>query len=386
MKTILIFPLLLLCGTLFSQHILTGTVIEKDTQQPVKGISVVNPTTNLLVTTNDKGIFTITLPETKTRLKISGGGYETQEIDLSLPLPKQLSITLSSKIKDIEKVTISTGYQKLPKDRATGSFSTVSSELLSKQVTTSIIERLPALANGLMLDNATTDTPQLMVRGLSTLQGPKNPLIILDDFPYEGDLKNISPASIESITLLKDAAASSIWGARAANGVIVITSKKAGLKQQLKIDFTASATMSDKPDLDDIRQISSADFIEVEQELFARGYYDSDINSPTHSLLTPVVAILDQEKKGLITSTEAQHQLNLLKTVDVRNQYRKFMYQPSQKLQYALNIAEGGPKLAWLAGLGYDDNSGNLGEKYQRTNFRVQNTWNPSENSAWQTK
>lgn len=379
MKTILIFPLLLLCGTLFSQHILTGTVIEKDTQQPVKGISVINPTTNLLVTTNDKGIFTITLPETKTRLKISGGGYEPQEIDLSLPLPKQLSITLSSKIKDIEKVTISTGYQKLPKDRATGSFSTVSSELLSKQVTTSIIERLPALANGLMLDNATTDTPQLMVRGLSTLQGPKNPLIILDDFPYEGDLKNISPASIESITLLKDAAASSIWGARAANGVIVITSKKAGLKQHLKIDFTASATMSDKPDLDDIRQISSADFIEVEQELFARGYYDSDINSPTHSLLTPVVAILDQEKKGLITSTEAQHQLNLLKTVDVRDQYRKFMYQPSQKLQYALNIAEGGPKLAWLAGLGYDDNSGNLGEKYQRTNFRVQNTWNPSE-------
>lgn len=379
MKTILIFPLLLFYGALFSQHTLVGKIIEKDTQRPLNGIVVIIVSSKIRAMTNENGIFSISLPETKAKLKISGGGYETQEIDLSLPLPKQLSITLNSKIKDIEEIMVNTGYQKVPKDRSTGSFSTVSSELLSKQVTTSIIEKLPALANGIMLDNATTDTPQLMVRGLSTLQGPKNPLIILDDFPYEGDLKNINPASVESITLLKDAAASSIWGARAANGVIVITTKKAGLKQQSKVDFTANASVSDKPDLNYIRQISSADFVDVEKELFVRGYYNSDINSPGHSLITPVVTILDQEKKGMITSTETQYQLNLLKNIDVRDQYRKYMYQPSQKLQYALNVGEGGPKLAWIVGVGYDDNSGNLGEKYQRTNFRFQNTWKPFE-------
>lgn len=379
MKSILILSLVLFYGVSFAQHTFKGIIVEKDTQNPVKGITVTDQNTDTIVRTDSKGVFAITVQEASTRLRIAGVGYETQEINLSLPLIEQLTIILSPKIKDIEEVTVSTGYQKIPKERATGSFSTVSADLLSKLVTTNIIERLPALANGLMLDNATTDTPQLMVRGLSTLQGPKNPLIILDDFPYEGDLKNINPAIVESITLLKDAAASSIWGARAANGVVVITTKKAGLAQPLKVEFTANTSLSDKPDLNYIRQISSADFIDVEKELFARGYYNSDINSPSRSLVTPVVAILDREKKGLITSTEAQQQLNFLKNIDVRDQYRKYMYQPSQKFQYALNIAEGGPKLAWTAGFGYDDNSGNLDEKYQRTNLRFQNIWKPFE-------
>lgn len=386
MKPILILPMILFYGVLFSQHTLKGIVVEKDTQNPIKGINIIDKNTNTVVNTDSDGVFIISLPETATQLRIAGMAYESKEITLTLPLPKQLRISLSPKIKEIEEITVSTGYQKIPKERVTGSFSTVSSDHLSKQVTTSIIEKLPAVANGLMLDNATTDTPQLMVRGLSTLQGPKTPLIILDDFPYEGDLKNINPASVESITLLKDAAASSIWGARAANGVIVITTKKASLKQNLKIEFTANATITDKPDLNYLPQISSADFVEVEQGLFARGYYDSDINSATHALLTPAVALLAQEKKGLISSAELQHQLNLLKSIDVRDQYRKYMYLPSQKLQYALNISEGGPKLAWITGLGYDDNTGNLGEKYQRTNFRIQNTWKPFEKLSISTE
>lgn len=377
MKQILTVSFFLFSGVIFSQHLLTGMIVEEGTQKPLKGITVLDKKANLVVVTDHKGEFRITLPQGKMELRISGMGYEPQEIEVEVPLQKALNVGLNPKTKDIEGVTVSTGYQKMPKDRATGSFSTVSADLLSKQVTTSIMERLPGVANGILLDNATTDAPQLMVRGLSTLQGPKNPLIVLDDFPYEGDLKNINPAIVESITILKDAAASSIWGARAANGVIVITTKKAGLAQPLKMEITSSATVSDKPDLRYIRQISSADFIDVEQELFARGYYNSDINSPSHVVLTPVVDLLNQEKNGLLSAAELQYRLNLLKNIDVRDEYRKFMYQPSQKLQYAVHISEGGPKLAWITGLGYDDNSGSLGEKYQRTNFRLQNTWKP---------
>lgn len=64
-----------------------------------------------------------------------------------------------------------------------------------------------------------------MIRGISTINGPKSPLIVVDNFPYEGDISNINPNMVESITVLKDASAASIWGARAANGVIVITTK-----------------------------------------------------------------------------------------------------------------------------------------------------------------
>ena len=379
MKQILTGSLVLVSGLFFAQQTLTGTVIEGGTDKPLQGITVSDPKGNRVAVTDRQGVFVITLPASATKLRLSGLGYEAQEIDVTVPFPIDMKITLLPKIKDIEGVTVSTGYQKISKERATGSFSTVSADLLSKQVTTNIIERLPALANGIVLDYATTGTPQLMVRGLSTMQGPKNPLIILDDFPYEGDLNTINPEMVESITVLKDAAASSIWGARAANGVIVITTKRAGLRQPLKVEVTASTTISDKPDLGYIRQISSADFVEVEQEMFSRGYYDSDINSPNHVVLTPAVDFLNQEKKGLITAAELQYQLNLLKQIDVRDQYRKYMYQPAQNLQYSVNVSEGGPKLAWTTGLGYDDNTGSLGEKYQRMNFRLQNTWKPIE-------
>jgi TonB-dependent SusC/RagA subfamily outer membrane receptor len=93
------------------------------------------------------------------------------------------------------------------------------------------MDRLTAMMSGLTYSTGLSDSGQLMIRGLSTLQGPKNPLIILDNFPYEGDLSNINPNMVESITVLKDAAASSIWGARAANGVIVITTKNSKFNQ-----------------------------------------------------------------------------------------------------------------------------------------------------------
>ena len=92
----------------------------------------------------------------------------------------------------------------------------------------------------------------------------------MDNFPYEGDIKNINPNMVESVTVLKDAAASSIWGARAANGVIVITTKGAKFNQSMSIDFTANLTLSAKPDLGYTKQMSSSDFIDVEMELFKK--------------------------------------------------------------------------------------------------------------------
>lgn len=110
--------------------------------------------------------------------------------------------------------------------KTTGSFTKIGSELLEQQVSTNILDRLEAVTNGIMVDRGTNAGGRITVRGISSIRGPKEPLIVLDNFPYNGDLNNINPNSIESITVLKDAAASSIWGAKAANGVIVITSKK----------------------------------------------------------------------------------------------------------------------------------------------------------------
>ncbi|WP_164467017.1 SusC/RagA family TonB-linked outer membrane protein [Kaistella daneshvariae] len=366
------------CSWISAQYTVTGTVIDEQAGMPLAGILITPHGSGTASLTDREGRFSLQVRDPEIKINFSGAGYIAQEVKISLPLQASLRVILIPKTATIEEITLKTGYQQIPKERATGAFSTVNSNQLSKQVTTNIMDRLPAVASGVLVDQTTNDTPQLMVRGLSSLRGPKNPLIILDDFPYEGNLANINPEMVESVTVLKDAAASSIWGARAANGVIVITTRKGKFGQPFSVDFTANTTMSDKPELNYIRQMSSSDFIDVEKELFSRGYYNSAINSTSHPVLTPVVDLLNQVKKGQISAEDAEHQIALLRQADVRDQYRKYMYSPSLNQQYALNISGGSPKISWTAGLGYDKNSGNLSEQTERTNFRLQNTWKPT--------
>lgn len=361
------------------QHTFTGKITESNTGKPLSGVAVIIQNINAVTNTDKNGIFSLTTGESRLSLLISKAGYESQSLDIQLPLQKELKISLSAKVTEIEEVSLSTGYQKIPKERSTGSFSSVDSKLLQQQVTTNIMDRLPAIANGLTVSKGLTEDGQLMIRGLSTMQGPKNPLIVVDNFPYEGSISNINPNIIESVTILKDAAASSIWGARAANGVIVITTKAAKNNQATSVEFTANTTLSAKPNLNYSRQISSSDFIDVEMQLFNKGYYDTDLNSASHPTLTPVVTILNKEKQGLLSHNDAMNEINKLRNVDVRDQYRKYMYQPMENRQYALNIFGSTPKLSWTSFIGYDDDTGNLSEKYQRLNARFQNIWKPTE-------
>ncbi len=361
----------------FQEIDVKGRVVDEN-NQPLVGASVQIKWANRTVITNEKGEFSFTNVDEKAVLVISYVGYQTTEIAVKKEMANIKLAQATAKLEEVS-VTINTGYQYLPKERATGSFSTIDNSILNKQVTTNILERLPAMVNGVTVNKGISGEEQIMIRGISTINGPKAPLIILDDFPYEGNLGNINPNMVEDVTVLKDAAAASIWGARAANGVIVITTKKARQYQPIKIDFTANASLSGKPDLGYIRQISSTDFIEVEQQLFSQGFYDSNINSPAHPVLTPVVDLLNKAKNGRITSEQAQQQIANLKQIDMRDQYQKYMYQNSLNKQYALNLSSASKNLLWTSTIGYDDNTGNLDEKYNRLNVRLQNIWKPTE-------
>lgn len=353
-----------------------GRIVDEK-NQPLVGASVLIKGTAKAVTTNEKGEFAFNNVDEKAVLIISYLGYQSKEIPVKKNLGDIQLLPATAKLDEVN-VTVNTGYQSLPRERATGSFSTVDNKMLNKQVTVNIMDRLSTAANGIVVDNGHDDVPQMMVRGLSTIRGPKDPLIVVDNFPYEGNINNINPNIVESITVLKDAAASSIWGARAANGVIIITTKKARFEDPLHIDFNLSYTLGKKPDLDYLPVISSSDFIDVEQELFNKGFYDTDINSTIeYPVLSPVVDLLNKAKNGQITSEYAQQQINQLRNIDVRDQFEKYMYVPLKNRQYALNMASGGKNLSWNSSLGYDDNSGDLDEKYQRLNLRFQNVWQP---------
>lgn len=382
MKKTLIFPLVCFSIGAMAQQQVQGIVTDTTTSKPIPGVRVSIADAKTTTVTDKYGQFNLMVKNGASNaltITFSGKGFQSRELKIALPLQKPLTIELSPKVTDIQEVVISTGYQKIPKERSTGSFSSADNKLLQQQVTTNIIDRLPAILSGLSVSTGLSESGQLMVRGLSTFQGPKNPLIIFDNFPYEGDLGRINPNMVESITVLKDAAASSIWGARAANGVIVITTKGSKFNQPLSVEFTANTTLSSKPDLGYSRQMSSSDFIDVEMQLFKNGYYNSDISSPGHPVLTPVVDILNKEQQGSLLHDEAMKQIDRLRKIDVRDQYRKYMYQPMENRQYALNLSGSAQRLSWTSFIGYDDNSGNLGEKYQRLNTRFQNVWRPTD-------
>ncbi|MCJ8498340.1 SusC/RagA family TonB-linked outer membrane protein [Chryseobacterium salipaludis] len=372
----------LCCGFWASaQYTVTGRVTDEVTSSPLNQVVVGIQNTKHVTVTDQNGRFEIKSEEKNPVLVFSRADFEQQMIPVKMPITASLDIRLTGKVAEVEGVVLTTGYQKLPKERATGSFSTVNNELLSKQVTVSILDRLPGAANGILLNKGLGQGPgQLMVRGLSTIKGPRSPLIVLDNFPYEGDINNINPNIVESIVVLKDAAASSIWGARAANGVIVITTKNGRLNQPLTVDFNTSITLRDKPDLYRSPQMNSSDFIDVERTLFEKGFYNSQITSTQRPVLSPVVDLLNKARSGVLSQQEADDIIDRFRAVDVREQYLKYMYRPMENRLYALNMSGGFPTFSWSSSLGYDDNSGNLDEKYRRLNVSFRNTWKPLQN------
>lgn len=381
MKYYLLFIAFIISNEIIAQQMIQGTVFSVRTNQPINGANVTVRGTNITVSTNENGNFKIDVPTDTVTLIFKHVAYEQASVFIKIPQANHLNVFLTENARSLDEVTVvATGYQKIPRERATGSFSTVNEKMLNQQFTTGIIERLEAVANGITVDRGTIpNNQQIIIRGLSTINGPKAPLIVLDNFPYEGDISNINPNLVENITILKDAAAASIWGARAANGVIVITTKTGKFNHPISIDLTSNLTISGKPDLSYIPQMSSSDFVEMEQELFNRGFYDNDINSPDYPVLSPVIDLLNKEKNGIISNDVVKKALSQFKNQDIRDQYSQYMYRNIVNQQYFINIQGGQQKYTWSSGIGFDNNIGNLDERYQRINIRFQNVYRPIE-------
>jgi len=367
-----------------AQQPVRGQVVAASDNTPLPGASVVLVGTTSGTTADATGHFTLPAVHDSSMLLVNFVGYKPRQVAVPSPLPIPWVIALEENVNQLGEVVVSTGYQQLPAERATGSFAQVSREQLNEQVGPDVLSRLEAVANGLTVNRGTNDDG-LMIRGLSSIQGPTAPLIVVDNFPYEGDLDNLNPNDVESITLLKDAAAASIWGARAGNGVIVITTKKSKYNQPLAVDFATHVSFTPAPDLQSISQVSSSDFIDVEQLLFEKGYYNSQVNASARPALTPVVEILLAKANGTLTEQQAQEQLDALRKVDIRNEYARHMYQQAVNQQYSLRFRGGTATHAWLLSGGYDRNLSELAAGYNRLNLRTQHTLRPLKRLELQT-
>ncbi|KQC00594.1 SusC/RagA family TonB-linked outer membrane protein [Pedobacter sp. Hv1] len=324
--------------------------------------------------TDSKGSFTVNLPNGSYLVKIKYLGYKELLQEIKVPSVDVFKFYLQPDVSFLQEVKIYTGYQTLSKQQATGSFQSIGNKVLNEQFSTDILSRLEAVANAVTVDRRSTTSGRLMVRGLSTLNGNRDPLIVLDNFPYQGNIENINPNDIETITILKDAAATAIWGSRAGNGVIVLTSKKAKLGQPLMVALNSNLSIVNKPDLFTIKQMSTADYIDVEQFLYDKGFYNSKINATSKPVLSPFIELVLAKKNGTITAESFNEKLGQMKTTDLRNELSRTNYQQAIKQQYALNVSGAEKRIDWSVLVGYDDHLSALAAKSSRLSLTTRNS------------
>lgn len=225
--------LLVLCISLaFSQvwaqttRTVTGKVTD-DQGKPLAAASVQAKGNGKIGTsTGNDGTFKITIPQSVTTLIISSVGFKTTEV--SVATNSNVSVQLAPDAGSLDEVVVTVPYGTIKKTAFTGSENTITTKQIEKQQVTSVTKAIEGLAPGILATNgggAPGSNAAIQIRGFGSITQGSGPLYVLNGIPYDGSLTSIAPEDIESVTLLKDATASALYGSRAAGGVIMIQTK-----------------------------------------------------------------------------------------------------------------------------------------------------------------
>lgn len=368
----------------------TGMVVDLR-GNPIQGATVSVQGQSRGQGTDSRGQFSFSGISASATLNITSIGYATRQFRINGQ--REVRIILDTLIQEIQGVEIvSTGYQDIPKERATGSFEQIDNKLLNRSVSTNVLDRLKGIVPGLNIENRTrTGGAAIMIRGISTINANASPLIVVDGFPYNEStgannlVDNINPNDIESITVLKDAAAASIWGARSGNGVIVITTKRGRYNQKMRIQLNSNVNFIDKPNIYYSKFMSTEDAIDFEKTLFNTGRYnvydDQYIAQNNFPVLPQATEILLARRKGTLSQARADEMLTALQLSDVRKDIDRYLLQTGINQQYSLNFSGGLQNFNYYGSIGYDNNRGNtVRDNNDRITIRYENTYRPVPN------
>ena len=231
----LLMGLFLCIGGALAQTKVNGTVVSQDDGEPVIGASILVVGTNVGTVTNTDGQFSLTVPAGKKTLRVTYVGMLPQEV-IARP---SMRIALATDTKALDEVIV-VAYGTQKKSSFTGAAATMKADKIQNQQVSNLSKALEGQIAGVQISSNSGQpgsAANIIVRGIGSISSSQSPLIIVDGVPYEGSLNSISPQDIESMTVLKDAAANSMYGARGANGVIMITTKGAkGGKAKVTLD------------------------------------------------------------------------------------------------------------------------------------------------------
>ena len=318
------------------------------------------------------GNFTLSLEQGEQTLIVSFVGMISQEIEVRNNSRFNIALELAAEF--LEEVII-TGYQTISSERATGAYNIISSDQIEKPAL-NIGQRIVGTSSGVQATTDADGNVAFEIRGQSSLLAAAQPLIVVDGFPIQGSLNTVNPNDIANITILKDAAAASIWGARSANGVIVITSKMGAEKDKgVKVEFNSFMQYSPKMDIYYLNPYaSSSEIIDYEQKGFDTNFFGgpwSPIPNSNTSLTgsySKAVQAMNEHRLGFLSSDELNGILSDLRTRDNREQIKDNMLQNPFTQQYNLSISSTGDRTNSMLTLLYEKRDknykGNDNSKY----------------------
>ena len=359
-------------AALMPPGVIKGKVTD-ESGKPVAGASVNVKGTMIHTFTNEQGEFSFNDVTTEATLIISAMNIETREV----PLKGRSEITLVTKAKiyaleDVSIGVLNYGYGAISKERAAGAFGIVTQKELRETPTIGIGPRLEGMVPGLKVDNKNN---KLLIRTTNTYSTGAEPLVVIDGFPQipvgdaqsltkvqSGNVANnallsyVNPNDIESITFLKDASAASIWGAKSANGVIVIETKK-GKKGKSSVSFSSNVGISRPANLDKLNWMSAAQYIDFEQELVDKKFLADPLAFGAPSMYTAnnsdASEWMFKYKRGTISLAERDAALAELATHDARKQIKDYLLQSAIAQQYNVSVSGGGDNNTYYISAAY---------------------------------
>jgi TonB-linked SusC/RagA family outer membrane protein len=265
---------------------ITGKVTDEKTKSPIPGVSVKVKNGTTTAVTDENGVYKISVPNEQTALVFSYIGYDVQEVTVGNI--KNINVVLKTSQAILDEVVV-VGYGTQKKADVTGSVVRANLDDFRNAPTTNVASLLQGTVPGLNVGqvNRAGATPSIGIRGQNTLGGNQNVLIILDGVQYNGSLTSINPDDIASIDILKDASATAVYGAQAANGVILITSRK-GAIGRTRISFS-SQYATQKPNID-LKPMARDEYLDHIKYL----YYDEAFLAPDFTRPNPAFDLVSK--------------------------------------------------------------------------------------------
>ncbi|MBQ9560831.1 MAG: SusC/RagA family TonB-linked outer membrane protein [Prevotella sp.] len=396
MKRLLTISLMLaLCfmgATAQDERTITGTVMDGELEnEPLIGatVGVGDKKVQTGTVTDISGKFTLTVPADAQSIRVSYVGYDAKTVVLKEGI-SHYTVTLSASGHSIGEVVV-TGYQNIDRRKLTAAVSEIkiSDENLGaiKNIDEALAGQIAGLSS-VSTSGAPGSPAKIRIRGTASINGVQEPLWVLDGMPLEGNdiptmenlndiddiyqtsIAGLNPADIDNITVLKDAAATAIYGARAANGVIVITTKK-GKEGRPIVSFSAKLTVSPKRSIDRLNLLNSDEKVGLELDLLRSDYTYRENKGGVAQILSALGETAAYKAGGWdALSATAQQQINQLRTTNV--DWNDILFRSVFNQEYNASVSGGSERAHYYASLGYYDEKGNtVGVENNRYNLTL---------------